>query len=75
MIILNPIMGWDLIHYGFFHFGKVWSKIAEEILKKQGVSIRNKIFLPQAIPSYFMNMKRVLLSDILKLTEKSPEFL
>ena len=72
---LESYMGWDLIHYGFLNFGKVWSKIAEEILKTQGISIRKKISLTQAIPSYMLNMHRVLLADILKLTHKSPEFL
>ena len=68
-------MGWDLIHFGFFSFGKVWSKIAQEILKTQGVNIRKKIYITQAIPSYTINMNRVLFADILKLTQKSPEFL
>jgi hypothetical protein len=72
---LELYMGWDLIHYGFLDFGKVWSKIAGEILKTQGVSMRKRISLIQAVPSYLSNMKRVLFADILKMTHKSPEFL
>ena len=72
---LDCYMGWDLIHYGILSFGKVWSKIAEEILKTQGISIRKKISISQAIPSIMLNMYRILFADILKLTQKSPEFL
>ncbi|MGV7220420.1 MAG: hypothetical protein ACQ9MH_02695 [Nitrospinales bacterium] len=72
---LESYISLDLIHYGIFNFGKVWSKIAEEILKTQGIKIRKTISLTQAIPSYMLNMKRVIFTDILKMNQKSPEFL
>ena len=72
---LENFMGWDKIHYGLFQFGEVWSKISEEILRALGVGIREKIGASQVIPSYAMNMKRLVFSDLLGLTRKGPEFL
>lgn len=71
---LENFMGWDKIHYGLCHFGVVWSRIAEEILRALGIGIREKISGSQVIPSYIMNMKRLIFSDILRLTRKGPEF-
>ena len=71
---LDNFMGWDKIHYGSFHFGEVWSRIAEEILRTLGISIRENICATQAIPSYIMNINRIIFSDMLRLTRKGPEF-
>ncbi len=71
---LDNFMGWDKIHYGHCNFAEVWSRIAEAILTALGVGIREKICLPQVIPSYAMGLNRLILSDMLKLTRKGPEF-
>jgi hypothetical protein len=71
---LENFMGWDKIHYGHFNFAEVWSRIAGAVLLALGAGMREKICLLEAIPSYAMNLNRLILSDMLHLTRKGPEF-
>ena len=71
---LGNFMGWDKIHYAHRNFAEVWSRVAEAVLLALGAGMREKICPLEAIPSYATNLRRLILSDMLQLTRKGPEF-
>lgn len=71
---LENFMGWDRIHYDFFRLDRVWTRVAEEMLKTLGVTMKKEIKNTDTVRSYLSHINRMMFSDISGLKKKGPEF-
>jgi hypothetical protein len=66
--------GLDKIHFGLLKSHLAWSQIANKMLSALDVKPSRNIGLGSMAVSFCQNIKRLIASDMLKITKKSKEF-
>jgi hypothetical protein len=71
---LGAFCGLDKIHYGLFKSHLVWSRVANTMLLDLGVTPAGNVGLGSMVASLFMNLNRLITSDMLGVIKKPKGF-
>ena len=70
---MDRFFGFDEIHYGWFRAHHAWSYVVSFMMNVLGVKVAKKITLTRIFRSYWVEMQRVVLGDMLGFKNKTPE--